>query len=132
MLAKISKAPAVIAAVKPENSKGKTLMQIKEMDEKDKVTQSNAAGAEESASAAEEMSAQAQQMKAMVAELLTLAGGGTDDSKHKREPRAKALDAGSRMELPASSSKVEARPAHQASQTSPEQIIPLDDDFEDF
>jgi methyl-accepting chemotaxis protein len=41
----------------------------------DKVTQSNAASAEESAAAAEELNAQAVTMKDSVAELLQLAGG---------------------------------------------------------
>jgi len=41
----------------------------------DKVTQQNAAGAEESASAAEELSAQAQTVKGMVNELVAMVGG---------------------------------------------------------
>ena len=41
----------------------------------DKVTQGNAAGAEESASAAEELNAQAESMKGSVNELMTLVGG---------------------------------------------------------
>ena len=41
----------------------------------DKVTQSNAANAEESASASEELSAQAEQMNAVVGELSALVGG---------------------------------------------------------
>ncbi|MGA2501198.1 MAG: chemotaxis protein, partial [Tepidisphaeraceae bacterium] len=41
----------------------------------DKVTQSNAANAEESASASEELSSQAEQMKAMVGELIALVNG---------------------------------------------------------
>jgi len=42
----------------------------------DKVTQSNAASAEESAAAAQELNAQAETMKQSVAELLQLVGGG--------------------------------------------------------
>lgn len=45
------------------------------MSQMDKVTQSNAAGAEESASAAEELNAQAAMQKEAVAELLALVGG---------------------------------------------------------
>jgi methyl-accepting chemotaxis protein len=41
----------------------------------DKVTQQNAAGAEESAAAAEQLSAQAASVKATVAELVQLVGG---------------------------------------------------------
>ena len=44
--------------------------------EMDKVTQQNAANAEESASVAEEMNAQAEQMKGHVKELVVLIGGG--------------------------------------------------------
>ncbi len=43
----------------------------------DKVTQSNAANAEESASASEELSAQAEQMKTMVGELIALVNGAS-------------------------------------------------------
>jgi methyl-accepting chemotaxis protein len=43
----------------------------------DKVTQQNAANAEESASASEEMSAQAEQMKGFVTDLAHLVGGNT-------------------------------------------------------
>jgi len=46
----------------------------------DKVTQQNAAGAEESASAAEELSAQAQTVKGMVNELGALVNGNQDGS----------------------------------------------------
>jgi methyl-accepting chemotaxis protein len=44
----------------------------------DKVTQTNAASAEESAAAAEELNAQAESMKSSVSELLRLVGGETD------------------------------------------------------
>ena len=44
--------------------------------EMDKVTQSNAASAEESASAAEELSAQAEEMKSMVRALMSIVDGG--------------------------------------------------------
>jgi methyl-accepting chemotaxis protein len=43
----------------------------------DKVTQSNAANAEESASASEELNAQAEQMNTIVGELSALVGGST-------------------------------------------------------
>ncbi|MBW8042077.1 MAG: hypothetical protein FVQ85_19040 [Planctomycetes bacterium] len=44
----------------------------------DKITQQNAANAEESASASEELSAQAEQMNEIVGELVTLVGGSVD------------------------------------------------------
>jgi methyl-accepting chemotaxis protein len=46
----------------------------------DKVTQQNAANAEESASASEELSAQAEQMNSIVQELVRLVGGNDSDS----------------------------------------------------
>ena len=46
----------------------------------DKVTQQNAANAEESASAAEEMYAQAEPMKGYVKELVILIGGGKNEN----------------------------------------------------
>jgi methyl-accepting chemotaxis protein len=51
--------------------------------ELDKVTQQNAANAEESASAAEEMSAQAETMKGMVDELVAIVGSSGKGSKEK-------------------------------------------------
>jgi methyl-accepting chemotaxis protein len=54
----------------------------------DKVTQSNAANAEESASASEELNAQAEQMNTIVAELSALIGGST--SANTAAPRKSA------------------------------------------
>ncbi|OHB53931.1 MAG: hypothetical protein A2Y12_12120 [Planctomycetes bacterium GWF2_42_9] len=48
----------------------------------DKVTQQNAANAEESASASEELSAQAEQMNHIVQELVKLVGGSSSDNEH--------------------------------------------------
>ncbi len=69
--AKVSELVAEIAAASGEQSQGITQVNAAVTDI-DKVTQQNAANAEESASAAEEMSAQAEQMKAMVQELVVL------------------------------------------------------------
>ena len=64
----------------------------------DKVTQSNAANAEESASASEELSSQAEQMKGMVAELIALVNGasarGTAAPAHSSKHHAHAGYAG--------------------------------------
>ena len=46
----------------------------------DKVTQQNAANAEESASASKELSAQAQAVKAIIGELVSLVGGGSAEA----------------------------------------------------
>jgi methyl-accepting chemotaxis protein len=63
-----------VAAASQEQSQG--IVQVNTaVTEMDKVTQSNAASAEESASAAEEMTAQAEALKEAVAELLCLVNG---------------------------------------------------------
>ena len=63
-----------VATASQEQSQG--ILQVNTaVTEMDKVTQSNAASAEESASAAEEMTAQAEALKEAVAELLRLVDG---------------------------------------------------------
>ncbi|MBN1343850.1 MAG: methyl-accepting chemotaxis protein [Phycisphaerae bacterium] len=65
------------------------------MSQMDKVTQANAAGAEESASAAEELSAQAENVRGMVNELVALArGNGTGMARHTSRARS---DSGNRQ-----------------------------------
>jgi methyl-accepting chemotaxis protein len=54
----------------------------------DKVTQSNAASAEESASAAQELNAQTRVLRDVVAELLKLVGGGGEPAKQNGEAGA--------------------------------------------
>ncbi|MHC4475820.1 MAG: methyl-accepting chemotaxis protein [Planctomycetota bacterium] len=65
-----------IAAASQEQSQGIDQVNTA-VAQMDKVTQQNAANAEESASASEELSAQAEQMNQMVAQLVTLVGGST-------------------------------------------------------
>ena len=114
------------------------------MTQMDKVTQKNAASAEESASASEELSAQAESMKDVVQELVDLVGGsnkrkangrGKSTKKIKREvkqlpdpkSRNRAVDA--RVPAPAPRS---APPAKQGKEINPDEVIPMDDDFNDF
>ena len=88
----------------------------------DKVTQSNAASAEESAAASEELSAQAEQVSGVVRELVALVNGAnknpatTNGSPKSRRPIAtsKAADHQTRT------------PAHPAKK-APAHTIPLDD-----
>jgi methyl-accepting chemotaxis protein len=71
-----------IAAASNEQAKG--IGQINTaVTELDKLTQQNAANAEESASAAEEMSAQAETMKAIVDELVVMVGSGSNSQRQK-------------------------------------------------
>jgi len=101
----------------------------------DKVTQGNAANAEESAAAAEELNAQAEIMKQSVAELLQLVGGA-------REAAPKAAWQGKPLRAAAPALKLASHngngngkahaapakpaPAHRRSE------IPMADDFKDF
>jgi methyl-accepting chemotaxis protein len=71
---KINELVGEIAAASQEQAQG--IGQVsKAMNDMDKVTQSNAAGAEESASAAEELSAQAGQLHGYVLALRDMVGG---------------------------------------------------------
>ena len=73
---KVDEMAGEVAAASQEQSQG--IAQVNTaVTQMDKVTQSNAASAEESASAAEEMSAQAEALKEAVAELLRLVDGKT-------------------------------------------------------
>ena len=67
---------AEIAAASQEQAQGIDQVNTA-MTQMDKVTQQNAANAEESASASEELSAQAEQMNSVVGELVTLVGSGS-------------------------------------------------------
>jgi hypothetical protein len=75
-----------VAAASREQSQG--IMQVgKAVTEMDKVTQSNAANAEESASAAEELNAQADSMKDVVNSLLVLVDGNAKAATPKAARR---------------------------------------------
>jgi methyl-accepting chemotaxis protein len=105
--------------------------------ELDKVTQQNAANAEESASAAEEMSAQAETMKGVVAELQSMVGGS---SKAKRadarsgNPAQKSAKPHKAISSAISKFKAKAGSAKKSAKPLAEAVIPLDDDqrFSDF
>lgn len=100
----------------------------------DKVTQQNAATAEESAAASEELNAQAASMQEIVGELNQLVGGTAQNNTASRggaSPRAAARSTTVR-EPSAMATTARSKPSRNAAQT-----IPLDDDeadgqFEDF
>jgi len=97
--------------------------------EMDKVVQQNAANAEESASAAEEMNAQAEQLRDYVGELVLLVTGkqNHEDTTRQQSP-VKKVAAGSHKQA-AGSKKMLGR---EASEVRPDQVIPFDDDDDDF
>jgi methyl-accepting chemotaxis protein len=103
----------------------------------DKVTQSNAANAEESAAAAQELNAQAEIMKQTVAELLNLIGGThSTGSPSSGVPagKFKAAFTSSKKHQPASVREI-SPVKHEtvgASAKVDRSAIPMDGDFKDF
>jgi len=106
----------------------------------DKVTQSNAANAEESAAAAEELNAQAVTMKQSVNELLRLVGGrGQTSSAFSSSPAPSPRHAGPsssapRLSPPATNSNGNRRttPALTLAGENHRDEIPMGGDFKDF
>src|SRR6185437_8442255 len=83
--AQVDKLVAEIASASREQSQG--IGQVNAaMGQMDKVTQSNAAGAEESAAAAEELSSQAEQLQSMIRELSQLVGGAARPAVRRMPP----------------------------------------------
>ena len=114
-----------IAAASNEQAQG--IDQVnKAVTEMDKVTQQNAANAEESASASEEMNAQAQQMGEMVTDLEALVGGA-----ERKETR----NASRKSSRPKSDDRIINKEVkeRQSKKIHPDQARPMNDsDFEDF
>ncbi len=117
-----------ISAASQEQSQG--IGQVNTaMSQMDKVTQQNAANAEETASASEELSAQAEQMNGAVSELAALVGGSSSNHGRAKSPQHKASTAhkqGKRKPVSAHASK-----------SYNESAIPMDDnnnsnDFSEF
>ena len=102
--------------------------------EMDKVVQKNAANAEESASASEEMSAQSEQMKSMVGELVALVGGRGKGAERGRTSVQKESHAVTHRAItaPAKVHGGNVPAVHNAKEVTPEQVIPMEDDFKDF
>ncbi len=128
---------AEVASASREQTQG--IMQINvAVGQMDKVTQSNAANAEESAAAAQELNAQALAMKASVGELLQLVGGV------HQATTVKTVAAPTRAKPARKDGTVENRPAPihgnghthaaplQAGVTDRRNEIPLEESFKDF
>ncbi|MCB9481779.1 MAG: MCP four helix bundle domain-containing protein [Desulfobacteraceae bacterium] len=136
---KVADLIAEIAAASNEQSKGieQINMAVSQMD---KVTQTNAANAEESASASEEMSAQAEQMRSIVAELSKLVTGTYElKSTHSSSKRMKKVHSSQGHHIGGhgytgnAPAKVRSGSA-KGHEISPDKVIPFDDDddFEDW
>jgi methyl-accepting chemotaxis protein len=131
--AKVADLVAEISAASSEQSQG--IEQINTaVTELDKVTQNNAASAEESASAAEEMSAQAETMKAMVDELVAMVGGASKKSRTDLDPMAQEMSSRPKRKLSAAVKKITAKTtgAKMPAASKAEQLIPLEDAMSDF
>jgi methyl-accepting chemotaxis protein len=99
--------------------------------EMDKVTQNNAATAEETASASEQLSAQAEQMKGMVSQVVAMAGGDQNTGKNQRMPASHGFrkkSAGKRiMSNPAKNASVSVGNASKTGVVGPENLISMDE-----
>jgi len=128
---------AEVASATREQTEGITQINTA-VGQMDKVTQSNAATAEESAAAAEELNAQAESMKQSVNELLQLVGGQNGSANAGRAPqagRANGFQAGGlKAKRPAATNghRNGKGQAHAMAATKRQNEIPLESDFKDF
>jgi methyl-accepting chemotaxis protein len=129
---------AEVAGASKEQTQGITQVNTA-VGQMDKVTQSNAANAEETAAAAEELNAQAETMKHSVAELLSLVGGKARTASTKATvPAAKANRTHPASLSPKRSVSVKgnghgfAAPALASAKSNRQNEIPLEGDFKDF
>jgi len=136
---KVGELVGEIAAASTEQAQGIEQVNIA-VTEMDKVTQQNAATAEESASASEELNAQAEEMKAFVGELAAMVGGNAaalqDRSGTLRRPKI----GGPARQSPKKALTVAKKPLkgkamtlNRSKEVHPDDIIPMNEnDFKDF
>ena len=129
---KVAELVAEIAAASDEQARGIEQVSSAVVD-MDSVTQQNAANAEDSASSSEEMLSQAGGLKEMVTELVSLVGESTKNRnkagiKHE-PPGEKTCQKAEAKDLVAGH---QALPNKQDKGLKPDQIIPMEDEFEDF
>ena len=127
--AKVGDLVSEIAAASNEQAQG--ISQINTaVTEMEKITQQNAAGAEESASASEEMNAQAEQMNTMVDELIALVKGVGTVTGIQNSAKTATPDLHVRSKW---DNQAKARPVQEKREADPAKLIPFDDnDFQDF
>jgi methyl-accepting chemotaxis protein len=125
---------AEITAASQEQAKGIDQVNVA-VAQMDKVTQSNAANAEESASASEELSAQATTMNEIVNELVALVGGAAKNQTVVRSTVAKSKSGKKTLSLTdhtfhhIADSKGTAAKSRTPAKASAEKLIPLHDDI---
>ncbi|MBI5592003.1 MAG: MCP four helix bundle domain-containing protein [Deltaproteobacteria bacterium] len=137
--AKVGELVGEIAAASSEQAQGIEQVNIA-VTEMDKVTQQNAANAEESASASEELNAQAEELKAFVNELAAMVGGASKASAgrsravrcpgiagHNKTAQENAMIVAKKLP------KKKILSLHRSEEINPDDIIPMDDsDLKDF
>jgi methyl-accepting chemotaxis protein len=128
---KVAELVSEIAAASKEQSQG--IEQVNTaVTEMDKVTQNNAANAEESAAASEELNAQAEQMKHFVNELVRLVEGKASQvrrsgGKEERSPKPPARQ-GVKSDRKALAAPKQKSRSKADKKKAPEEVIPFDDD----
>jgi ABC-type transporter Mla subunit MlaD len=133
---KVGELVAEIAAASNEQSEG--IGQINTaVTEMDKVTQSNAANAEETTHSSDEMNDQAKQMKVMVDDLVALVRGSNSGAKRalSKVKYSSNTEIHKPQTISASAKIVESNSIKDfhTKKVSPERLIPMDDeDFKDF
>jgi X-X-X-Leu-X-X-Gly heptad repeat protein len=127
--AKVGELVGEIAAASNEQAQG--IGQINSaVTEMDNIVQQNAANAEESASASEEMNAQAKQMRNFVQDLIGLVGGSAKSQAKLADTRVKTPKTIIDKVLTAPIRKITG--VDKSREITPEQVIPMDDDFADI
>ncbi|THB81164.1 MAG: methyl-accepting chemotaxis protein [Desulfobacteraceae bacterium] len=128
---KVGDLVAEISEASNEQSNGidQVNMAITEMD---KVVQQNAANAEESASASEELSAQAEQLREYVQDLVQLVTGKRESIAAAQLPDTQKVQTTVNKPALRHGAADKKLLTAQSGEVKPEQVIPLDDDFEDF
>jgi methyl-accepting chemotaxis protein len=131
---------AEVAGASREQTQGITQINIA-VGQMDKVTQSNAASAEESAAASEELNAQADTMYQSVAELLKLIGGNSEAAAEPAASSGRTKPAAATASPPKplapirrkrSAAQHDAGDPALAASGSPRSEIPMEGDFKDF
>ena len=131
---KVAELLGEIAAASSEQAQGIDQVNIA-VSQMDSITQQNAANAEESASASEELNAQAEQMKGMVGDLVKLVGGAANNSASRPQRARRSVAVGSGKAVVTKNNKMTLSNKvnrNKAQEVSPEKVIPLENDLEDF
>ncbi len=128
---KVAQLNAEVSSASNEQAQGLEQINLA-VSQMDKVTQSNAASAEEASAASEEMHSQSRELGLLVSELLALVGGSVNDNLSKASYHPASLGV-----APVTDALPEVIRERQErivmDDVSPDKVIPMDDDdFKDF